>query len=100
MDLLDLEFGLEHWPMSEENVPIHDKMVQEKRWQTNPLMAYFHGSKNLMQPTQYASALPGCTAQVSFILQCHMFDSRLTFSAPVEEIIILKEPVVMMEDFI
>ena len=68
------EFGLRLWPVAYENIPVCEKMVKEQRWQTNPLAAYHEGVEDvILRPSQYSSLLPGCTAQISFTLECHLF---------------------------
>ncbi|KAF8322919.1 uncharacterized protein EI90DRAFT_3019979 [Cantharellus anzutake] len=89
------KFGLQHWPVSQENVPVCDKMFEERRWQTNPLRVYHEGD-GVIPPTDYASALPGATVQISFTIACHLIGSsegkKATFSARIEEIIVLRPP--------
>ncbi|KAF8341507.1 uncharacterized protein EI90DRAFT_1745991 [Cantharellus anzutake] len=96
------EFGLEHWPVVPENIDLRDKMFEEKRWQTNPLRAYREGIEGVIAPSEYATALPGATVQMSFTLACHLIGSRTgkktTFSARVEEIIILKKPATLVSN--
>ncbi|KAF8313744.1 uncharacterized protein EI90DRAFT_3022552 [Cantharellus anzutake] len=90
------EFGLQHWPVSWENVHLRDKMFGERRWQTNPLRAYHEGVDGIIPPTDYASTLPGATVQISFTIACHLIGSeagkKVTFSARIEEIIVLQPP--------
>ncbi|KAF8313008.1 uncharacterized protein EI90DRAFT_3022815 [Cantharellus anzutake] len=96
------EFGLEHWPVAPENFRIRDKMFKEQRWQTNPLHAYREGIQGVISPAEYLTALPGATVQASFTLACHLIGSktgkRATYSARVEEIIVLKNPPPLLSD--
>ena len=93
------EFGLQLWPVVYENILIHEKMVKEQRWQTNPLVAYHEGVEGvILRPLQYSSLLPGCTTQISFTLACHLCGKRVTFSTHVKDIVILKEPDMFMSE--
>ncbi|KAF8341225.1 uncharacterized protein EI90DRAFT_3116361 [Cantharellus anzutake] len=94
------EFGLEHWPVAPETLT--SKMFEEKRWQTNPLRAYREGIEGVIAPSEHATALPGATVQMPFTLACHLIGSctgkKTTFSAHVEEIIILKKPATLVSN--
>jgi len=46
------EFGLRLWPVADENIRIHDLMVEEGRWQSNPLAAYQEGINGVVLPSK------------------------------------------------
>src|SRR5260370_36096065 len=65
------ELGLEQWPVSQPNIPICDRMVASKKWQTSLLWAY-HENGALVSPHDYESAFGGSTIQLSFTLCRHI----------------------------
>ena len=75
--------------MADENVRIRDLMVEEGRWQCNPLAAYQEGIEGVVLPSKYPTLLPGCTAYISFTIACHRLGKKARFTAHVEEIIII-----------
>ena len=86
------EFGLQLWPVADENIRICNLMVEEGRWQCNPLAAYQEGVEGVVPPSKYPSLLPGCTAHILFMIACHRLRKKTRFTAHVEEIIIIREP--------
>ncbi|KAF8324625.1 uncharacterized protein EI90DRAFT_3019543 [Cantharellus anzutake] len=98
-EFLTAEFGFEHWPVSNINTPIRDRMVESKGWLTNPLHVYREGSMHVILPSEYESALQGSMVQISFTLSCHLIGGcegkRATFTANIGEVIVLKEPEVL-----